>query len=230
MRFHLLLSFLTGTNLPLSADLSVHSCDFRVGLRLHDHRVLLGGSVWVPGRLQYYSHRHPGVPTGLQVEETPCGSEDTGWVRHALFSFSASPYLLWRSRSSIYYRLLWNPPKNISWTADVGTDTLRLFVQSLQPERLLMCLIKPGNLTCCYLARENKCLTWRVVSPQKSSPCSVRRSSCLFLRRGRKRRWPNNSGPTLIRWRSRSESIFFTSSSLTCLHSSTVSLLFGYSS
>ena len=61
---------------------SVYPLDFCLGLCLHDRRVLLGSSVWVPGRQQHHSHRRPGVPTGLQVEETPCGQEDAGWVRH----------------------------------------------------------------------------------------------------------------------------------------------------
>lgn len=69
----------------LSAGVSVHPCDFRFGLCLHDHCVFLGSSVWVPGRQQHYSHRHPSIPTGLQVEETPCGQEDAWWVRHFCF-------------------------------------------------------------------------------------------------------------------------------------------------
>lgn len=37
---------------------------------------------------------------------------------------------------------------------------------------------------------------WRVVSPQKSSRCSVRRSSCLFLKRRSNMRRLNNAGHT----------------------------------
>lgn len=60
----------------LGTDLFVYPRDFCPGLHLHDHRVLLGGSLRVPDRLQHHSHGHPGLPAGLQVEEATCGQED----------------------------------------------------------------------------------------------------------------------------------------------------------
>lgn len=65
---------------------SVHPCDFCFELRLHDRGVVLGRSLWVSGRHRHYSHRYPGVPTGLQVEETSCGPEDAGWVPQLVYS------------------------------------------------------------------------------------------------------------------------------------------------
>ncbi len=112
----------------LSAGISVRPCDFRFGLHLHDRRVLLGGSVWVPGRQQHYSHRHPGVPTGLQVEEAPCGQEDAGWVRQFLFFYSVLVCLFRQGWRSIHYSLLWNSRENICSSAAAGTDTFGLFM------------------------------------------------------------------------------------------------------
>ncbi|CAF94338.1 unnamed protein product [Tetraodon nigroviridis] len=63
---------------------AVHPGGFRLGLRLHDRRVLLGGSVRMSDRQQHHSHRHPCLPPGLQVEETPYGQEDAGNLHHVL--------------------------------------------------------------------------------------------------------------------------------------------------
>lgn len=74
----------------LSAVSTLHPHWFRFELCLHDRCVLLGCSVRMPSRQQHYSHRHPGVPTGIQVEEAPCGQEDAGWVRHVCFCIVTS--------------------------------------------------------------------------------------------------------------------------------------------
>lgn len=63
---------------PSPADSAVYPHRLCSGLRLHDHRVLLGGAVRMPDRQRHHSHRHPGVPAGLQVEEAPRGPEDAG--------------------------------------------------------------------------------------------------------------------------------------------------------
>lgn len=78
------------------------------------------------------------------------------------------------------------------------------FVYIVGPEdsgkRPTQCLKKKKkiqHLTCSSLAkRKQTWLTWRVVSPQKSSPCSVRRSSCLFLKRRSNMGRLNNAGQT----------------------------------
>lgn len=55
----------------------------------------------MPDRQRHHSHRRPGVPTGLQVEETPCGQEDAGWVR--CFSFPWQPSLFARAQVGVAF-------------------------------------------------------------------------------------------------------------------------------
>lgn len=59
-------------------DSALYPHPIRSGLRLHDHRVLLGGAVRMPCWQRHHSHRHSCLPPGLQVEEAPCGQEDAG--------------------------------------------------------------------------------------------------------------------------------------------------------
>lgn len=121
------------------------------------------------------------------------------WVSQTLLCFySIFDCLFRRGWRSIHCSLLWNSCEKICSSAAMDTDTFGLFIHSMHIKVLIRCLIKSDV----HLTRSNPIkskqtrLTWQVVSPQKSSPCSVRRSSCLFLRRGSNMRQQNNTGQT----------------------------------
>lgn len=59
-------------------DLHIDPCDICLGLRLHDRRVLLGGTLRVPYWFWDHPDWHSLLPPGIQVEETSCGAEDPG--------------------------------------------------------------------------------------------------------------------------------------------------------